>query len=84
MPIVSTDVGDISSVVRDGENGILIQPGQIGELADGILTVSEEETFGKMSRRSREIAEESFSIDLFYEKLNRLYHRIAAGQRTDL
>ena len=83
MPIVTTDVGDISSVVRDGENGVLIKPGQIAELADGILKVSEEETFGNMSRRSREIAEEGFSVDLFYEKLNRLYHRIAAVQRPD-
>ena len=83
MPIVATDVGDISSVVRDGENGVLIEPGQVEELAAGILKVSEAETFGKMSRRSREIAEEEFSIDLFYGKLNRLYHRIASAQRPD-
>ena len=83
MPIVATDVGDISSVVRDGENGVLIEPGQVEELAAGILKGSEAETFGKMSRRSREIAEEGFSIDLFYGKLNRLYHRIASAQRPD-
>lgn len=76
MPIVSTDVGDISSVVRNGENGVLIRPGEVTELAEGILAVSQEETFGRMSKRSREIAEEMFSIDLFYDKLNRLYHQL--------
>ena len=80
MPIVSTDVGDISSVVRNGENGVLIRPGQVRELADGILAVSQEESFERMSRLSRRIAEENFSVDLFYDKLNRLYHQIAAPQ----
>ncbi len=76
MPIVSTNVGDISSVVIDGENGVLIKPGEVEGLAEGILRVSQEETFEKMSRRSREIAEQKFSVDLFYEKLGSLYHRI--------
>lgn len=79
MPIVSTDVGDISSVVRDGENGVLIKPGQVREMAEGILAVTQEETFERMSRLSRKIAEESFSIGLFYDRLNRLYHQIAGS-----
>ena len=79
MPIVSTDVGDISSVVRDGENGVLIKPGQVREMAEGILAVTREETFERMSRLSRKIAEESFSIGLFYDRLNRLYHQIAGS-----
>ena len=59
---------------------MLIRPGQVRELADGILAVSQEENFEKMSRLSRRIAEENFSVDLFYDKLNRLYHQIAAPQ----
>ena len=76
MPIVSTDVGDISSVVMNGENGVLMRPGQISELAEGILAVSQEDSFERMSRRSREIAEQNFSIEQFYEKLDHLYHQI--------
>ena len=77
--LISPSYND-SSVVRDGENGVLIRPGQVRELADGILAVSQEENFEKMSRLSRRIAEENFSVDLFYDKLNRLYHQIAAPQ----
>ena len=76
MPIVSTDVGDISSVVLNGENGVLIKPGRVQELAAGILAVSSEENYARMSRRSRQIAEEHFSIDQFYDKLSRRYHQI--------
>lgn len=74
MPIISTDVGDISSVVRDRQNGILIEPGDVCALADGILAVAEEKMFQKMSKESRRIIEESFSIQSFYSKLSEIYH----------
>ena len=76
MPIVSTDVGDISAVVKDGINGVLIQPGDISGLSDGILTASTRDTFFRMSKRSREIIEESFSVESFYRKLSKLYHEL--------
>jgi len=38
-PVVATDVGDVSSVVRDGLTGLLVPPGRSGELADGIVAL---------------------------------------------
>ena len=76
MPIVSTDVGDISSVVKDGVNGALITPGDIDGLVNGILSVSSPEAFQRMSRNSRQIIEDSFSIESFYMKLKKLYQNL--------
>lgn len=76
MPIVSTDVGDISSVVKDGVNGVLIQPGDIAGLSDGIMTVATRDAFSRMSKESRDIIEKSFSIESFYRKLSKLYHEL--------
>jgi D-inositol-3-phosphate glycosyltransferase len=36
-PVVGSDVGDIPSVVRNGENGILVPPRNPGELAEALL-----------------------------------------------
>jgi len=38
-PVVSTDVGGVSGVVRHGENGLLVAPRDPEALADGILTL---------------------------------------------
>lgn len=38
-PVVATDVGDVSSVVRDRQTGLLVSPGRSGELADAIVTL---------------------------------------------
>ncbi len=76
MPIVSTDVGDISSVVKNKVNGVLIQPGDIGALVEGLLFVSNEHNYNSLSSESRKIIVESFSINTFYEKLLVIYHNI--------
>ena len=35
-PVVATRVGGVPDVVRDGEDGLLAEPGAIGELSDGL------------------------------------------------
>lgn len=35
-PVISTPVGGIPEVVKDGENGILVQPGNVDEIANAI------------------------------------------------
>lgn len=72
MPVISTDVGDISSIVIDGKNGVLITPGNILELSRAILKMSDKEVFNKMTKASKEIAKEN-SIEVFYNKLLQVY-----------
>ena len=37
LPIVATDVGDVSNLVRDGETGFLVPPGDLGQIENGII-----------------------------------------------
>jgi glycosyltransferase involved in cell wall biosynthesis len=39
LPVVTTPVGSISELVRDGETGLLVPPGDAGALADGIVRI---------------------------------------------
>lgn len=76
MPVVSTDVGDISHVVRNNKNGILVKPGDIDGLAEALLNVSKEENFINMSKMSKKIAEEDYNLDHFYCKLKNIYFKL--------
>ncbi len=69
IPVVATDVGDVSMAVCEGGNGFLIDPGDLRALADRIKIVSDKAIFTKMSERSREIAGNRFSAVDFFEKL---------------
>jgi glycosyltransferase involved in cell wall biosynthesis len=42
-PVVATAVGGVPEVVRDGENGLLVAPGDVDGLADAIRRVSGDE-----------------------------------------
>jgi dihydroflavonol-4-reductase len=39
VPLVATRVGGLSSIVRDGENGLLVPPGDAGALASAVIRV---------------------------------------------
>ncbi len=73
MPIISTEVGEIGSVVKNGINGFLVTPGDTAALAKGIMELTDRKTFETMSAASRKMIKESFSVDLFYRTLLAVY-----------
>lgn len=64
LPIIASNVGGIPESVIDGYNGFLVPPGESEVLADKILKlIYEPELRIQMGRRSRELAEEKYSLD---------------------
>jgi glycosyltransferase involved in cell wall biosynthesis len=58
LPVVSTPTGDIAAMVRGGETGLLVPPGDPEALAGGILRLLESpETARRMARRARRAVE---------------------------
>src|SRR5439155_10177967 len=57
-PVVGSRVGGIRDLVRDGENGLLVEPGDGGALADALVRVLAErelaERLGAVARPSAE------------------------------
>lgn len=81
LPVVATNVGDVSSVVRNDENGFLIQPGDIEALADAIERIkASEKNYKAFSQKSREIAEQGYSDQAFFEAITECF--IALNKRA--
>lgn len=64
LPVITTDVGGCSELVIDNENGIVINSGSSGELADAILKLyKSREELGKYTQKNRERYKQLFSLD---------------------
>ncbi|SCP96235.1 glycosyltransferase family 4 protein [Anaerobium acetethylicum] len=73
MPIVATDVGDISSAVIDGDNGYLVDPGDVKQLTNAIKKLINIDEFTKLSVGSKSICYNNFSDSLYFKRLLDLY-----------
>lgn len=73
LPIVATDVGGLPDTVADGEQGVIVPPGDVEALAAGIgRLVADDELRRAMGKRGRQRAESEYSI----ENTARAYERM--------
>lgn len=78
LPVISTTVGDVAEAVINGENGYLVEPGNIEKLAECIRDITDENTWDAFSERSRQIAEQKFNIKDFYRKLKSVWESVSS------
>ena len=82
IPNISTRIASIPEVIRDGETGFLLEPGDIDGLKTAILgLLSDKELRQKISRRSYDLITEEFSLEASVAKLERLYIGILGNYR---
>ncbi|MFH1854408.1 MAG: glycosyltransferase family 4 protein [Candidatus Omnitrophota bacterium] len=73
-PVIATNVGGISSIVRDGVNGFLVQPSRHGLLVKpAIRLLKDKALYHKMAQAGRETVVERFSINGMVDKVEELY-----------
>ena len=64
LPVIAARVGGLLDVVEDGENGLLVPPGDANALAQAILHLAtDRDMLLRMGQRARAIAEERFSAE---------------------
>lgn len=84
LPLVAPDVGSISAIVRNGENGRLYDPALPDEgVAETVLEVARRlEGLPLLGQRSRKIYENHFSLDRVLDEVDLVYERIADSARV--
>jgi glycosyltransferase involved in cell wall biosynthesis len=74
-PVIATRVGGVAEVVRDGENGLLVPPGDASALAEAIRTFfADAELRERLSAGAADSAAE-YAPDRIYSQLERILAR---------
>jgi len=76
LPVVATRVGGIPSVVKSGENGFIVEPGDIDALATALARILEDPRLQqRMGARSRAIIESDFRPERVIARIEAIYRR---------
>jgi glycosyltransferase involved in cell wall biosynthesis len=76
-PVVATRVGGVPDVVRDGEDGFLVGPGAVKELADRLgRLAADPELRARFGEAGRARVLPRYSVDRLIDDVDRLYRRL--------
>ncbi|MCC7418303.1 MAG: glycosyltransferase [Acidobacteria bacterium] len=80
VPGVSTDVGGVADLVRDGVTGLLVPSGRADALAAALERLLTDDGLRlEMGRRARASVAEAYSIQRLVGDIDRLYRSLGAG-----
>jgi glycosyltransferase involved in cell wall biosynthesis len=78
-PVVATRVGGVPDVVSDGEDGFLVAPGAVGELADRLAQLARDpELRARMGAAGRERMQTRYTVDRLIDDMDALYRDLLA------
>jgi glycosyltransferase involved in cell wall biosynthesis len=84
LPVVCTNVGGISAMVRDGESGFLLPPADAGGLAGGLLhAIRDPALRRRMGETSMRLFEERYLAAAMAERVERVYHHVCGTTPAD-
>ena len=76
MAILSTTVGSIPEVIKHGENGFLVSPGDVDDMAKRIVDLMHPERLRSMGRRNSEIARECYDFRRVVREVADVYAQV--------
>lgn len=74
LPVIASRIGALANIVRDGETGLLFEPGNPRDLADKMAwALAHPERMAAMGRNARAQYEAEFSAEVNYRLLRDIY-----------
>ena len=76
-PVIASRIGGIEEILTDGVDGYLTHPGNVGQLREKLLWMSQNATLAaEMGMAGRKKVEEQFSAEAHYQKLMEVYRQV--------
>jgi glycosyltransferase involved in cell wall biosynthesis len=80
LPIVASRVGGIPEAVRDGETGLLVEPGNPVDLAQALTRLLGDDALRqRLGQAGRQWVEEAFSADLMVDGNLTVYRELVGA-----
>jgi glycosyltransferase involved in cell wall biosynthesis len=77
LPVVCTDVGGLSDLVRHGENGFLFKPGEVRELALHIATLLNDDSLRqRIGQNNATKIKHDYSVEMIAKRIGNLYSEV--------
>jgi glycosyltransferase involved in cell wall biosynthesis len=77
LPVVATNIGGTNEVIKNGVNGILVEPKNSEQLAQAILSLMKNQKYAyRLGINARKTITEKYSLDLLSEKYVHLYCKL--------
>jgi glycosyltransferase involved in cell wall biosynthesis len=77
LPVVSTNVGGIRDIVKDGSNGFLVPSGDASAMADRVKALMENTTERvRIGRTAREFFEQNLSVDRMVDRYENIFREV--------
>ena len=74
---IATSIGGISSVIEDGKNGLLVQPGDSHSLTEAMRRLLlDKELFSRLRNAARDSVKNKFSLDRMVEDTIKFYESV--------
>ena len=81
LPCIASDIGGISDLIKNEENGMLVPVANSRAIGDAILRLLNNRVFSlELAGKAKEYVREKFSLDLMAEKTDKLYKEIISGK----
>jgi glycosyltransferase involved in cell wall biosynthesis len=83
LPVIASRIGALAGIVRDGETGLLFEPGNPRDLADKMTwALTHPGQMAEMGRKARVQYEAEFSAEVNYRQLMEIYVSTLGACRT--
>ncbi len=83
LPVVSTNVGGIPQLVKEGVNGYLCTPGDTGDMAEALIRLlTDEEKRRQAGMESLRIVQARFGLSHHLDVLEQVYEETVAASRS--
>lgn len=74
VPVVASNVGGVSEIVRDEETGLLVQPKNSDQLSQAVLRLLDDPALSqKISDKAFQLCQNKFSVDRLVERVEEAY-----------
>ena len=85
LPVVATAVGGVPDIIKNGENGLLVDSGDAGALCGALRKLLEDQDLAaELGARARQTAVERFSLASVAQRYAKLYVDLAGGQAASV